>query len=213
MSATIDGMTNATELQSATSPREVWELLRAGNERFATGNTVAPNRDSETLQQLTSGQNPAVCVIGCSDSRVPVELLFDAGFGDIFVIRTAGGCVDSAVSASVEFAVDGLGVDLVLFLSHEKCGAVGSAVQAFESGEIPHGLTRLFVEKIAPSIVEAEKRGEQVEQAHARHGAEHIVARIPAVVAGLEARRIGVVGARYRLSDGRVETTYENFGD
>ena len=69
------------------------------------------------------------------------------------------------------------------------------------------------MEKIAPSIVEAEKRGEQVEQAHARHGAEHLVARIPAVVAGLSKRSIGVVGARYRLSDGRVETTYENFGD
>ena len=206
-------MTTPTELQSAPTPREVWELLREGNERFATGNTAAPNRDTARLQQLTSGQNPAVCVVGCSDSRVPVELLFDAGFGDIFVIRTAGGCVDSAVSASVEYAVDGLGVDLVLFLAHEKCGAVGAAVSALESGDIPPGLTRVFVEKISPAVAEAKTRGEQVEQAHARNGAEHLAARIPSVVAGLEEKKIGVVGARYRLSDGRVETTYENFGD
>lgn len=213
MHATIVGMTTATDLQTAATPREVWELLKAGNERFATGNTADPHRDPETRQQLTAGQNPAVCVVGCSDSRVPVELLFDAGFGDIFVIRTAGGCVDSAVSASVEFAVEGLGVDLVLFLSHETCGAVGAAVSALESGEIPAGLTRLFVEKIAPSVAEARTRGEQIEHAHARNGAEHLAARIPSVVAGLKQKKIGVVGARYRLSDGRVETTYENFGD
>ena len=206
-------MTTPTDLQSASSPREVWELLRAGNERFSTGNTAEPRRDPETRQQLTAGQNPAVCVIGCSDSRVPVELLFDAGFGDIFVIRTAGGCMDSSVAASVEFAVEGLGVDLVLFLAHENCGAVGAAVSALDSGEIPSGLTRVFVEKIAPSVVEAKARGEHVELAHARNGAEHIAARIPSVMAALENKTVGVVGARYRLSDGRVDTTYENFGD
>ena len=206
-------MTEATDLKAASSPREVWELLKVGNERFATGNTADPRRDPVTRQQLTSGQNPAVAVVGCSDSRVPVELLFDAGFGDIFVIRTAGGCVDSAVSASVEYAVDGLGVDLVLFLAHEKCGAVGAAVEALESGHVPAGLTRVFVEKISPAFAEARTRGEQVEHAHARNGAEHLAARIPSVMAGLEAKTVGVVGARYRLSDGRVETLYENFGD
>lgn len=206
-------MTDVTDLQAATTPREVWELLQAGNERFATGNTADPRRDPATRQQLTSGQNPAVCVVGCSDSRVPIELLFDAGFGDIFVIRTAGGCVDSAVAASVEFAVDGLGVDLVLFLAHEKCGAIGAAVQALESGDMPTGLERVFVEKIAPSVAQSKIRGEHVELAHARNGAEHIVTRVPAVAIALEAGKLGVVGARYRLSDGRVETTYENFGD
>ena len=68
------------------------------------------------------------------------------------------------MSASVEYAVDGLGVDLVLFLAHEKCGAVGAAVSALESGDIPPGLTRVFVEKISPAVAEAKIRGEQVEQ-------------------------------------------------
>ena len=86
-------------------------------------------------------------------------------------------------------------------------------MSALDSGEIPSGLTRVFVEKIAPSVVEAKARGEHVELAHARNGAEHIAARIPSVMAGLENKTVGVVGARYRLSDGRVDTTYENFGD
>lgn len=215
MFATIVSMTTPsdTDLLSATSPRDAWERLRAGNERFAAGEDTGAHRDAEYRQQLTSGQNPAVCIVSCSDSRVPVELLFDAGFGDVFVIRTAGGIVDSAVSASVEFAVDGLGVKLVLFLAHESCGAVGAATKALDSGEIPAGLTRVFVEKIAPSVVEANARGEQVEQAHARNGAEHLAARIPSVVKGLQAGTVGVVGGRYRLSDSRVETTYENFGN
>lgn len=212
MRARIVGMTNATDLKSAGSQREVWERLREGNERFAAGNAEAPHRDAATREALTSGQQPAVCVVGCSDSRVPVELLFDAGFGDIFVVRTAGGCVDAAVAASVEYAVAGLGVSLLVFLSHEKCGAVGAAAGAFESAEIPTGLTREFVEKIAPSVIEAKARGEQVEQAHARNGAELLASRVPAVAAALGDGTLGVVGARYRLSDGRVETTYENFG-
>ena len=91
--------------------------------------------------------------------------------------------------------VEGLGVDLVLFLAHENCGAVGAAVSALDSGEIPSGLTRVFVEKIAPSVVEAKARGEHVELAHARNGAEHIAARIPSVMAGLENKTVGVVGA------------------
>ena len=143
---------------------------------------------------------------------MPVELLFDAGFGDIFVIRTAGGCVDAAVSASVEFAVDALGVPLVLFLSHEGCGAIGAAINAVDKSDIPHGLTRVFVEKIAPSVLEARAEGctdaPAIEEAHARIMAHHLEDRIPAI----KAHNVGVVGARYSLDSGRVETIYEHFG-
>ena len=82
----------------------MWDELLAGNERFATDATTTPNRDPHRREEIRGGQDPIAVVIACSDSRVPVELLFDAGFGDIFVIRTAGGCVDAAVSASVEYA-------------------------------------------------------------------------------------------------------------
>lgn len=199
------------------TPAGVWAALKEGNERFATDQTLAPNRDSARRQSLTAGQNPIAAVIACSDSRVPVELLLDAGFGDVFVIRNAGGCIDSSVSGSVEFAVEDLGVSLVLFLSHERCGAVGAAIQGVNSAALPTNLTRVFVEKIAPSVITAQANGEvdrsEIERTHAKVTAEHLIARIPALRSSIEAGTVAVVGARYRLEDGRVETVYENFGD
>lgn len=193
--------------------REVWDRLLEGNERFACEEAQTPNRDPERRAEIRDGQNPVAVVVACSDSRVPVELLFDAGFGDIFVIRTAGGCVDASVSASVEYAVDVLGSPLVVFLSHEACGAVGAAISAVDHADIPHGLTRVFVEKIAPSVIEARADGSadpgDVERAHARIMAQHLEDRIPAI----KARGAGVVAARYSLDNGRVETVFEHFAD
>lgn len=193
--------------------QEVWADLKAGNERFATDAAVTPHRDPARRAELTQGQNPVAAVLACSDSRVPVELLFDAGFGDIFVIRTAGGCVDDAVAASVDFAVDALGVPLVVVLSHESCGAIGAAIGAVESTQVPLGLSRTFVEKIAPSVIETHGRGlterSAVEEAHARITAQSLEGRIPSI----RAKGTGVVGARYLLESGRVETVYEHFAD
>lgn len=190
--------------------KDVWAELLAGNKRFAAGAETGPHRDRARRDELVGGQHPHAAVIACSDSRVPVELLFDAGFGDIFTIRTAGGCVDDAVAASVDFAVSALGVPLVVVLSHESCGAIGAAIGAVRSGEVPGGLSRVFVEKIGPSVIEA---GEQdrpgVEEAHARITAEQLIGRVPAIAE----RGAGVVAARYRLDGGRVETVWERFAD
>ena len=207
MSATIVAM-------QKTTAREVWSELLAGNERFATDAATTPHRDPSRRAEVVGGQDPVACVIACSDSRVPVELLFDAGFGDIFVIRTAGGCVDATVAASVEFAVEHLGVPLVVVLSHESCGAIGAAIDAVDDPECtPHGLTRVFVEKIAPSVMAARAAGEnapgQIEAKHAHVTAQHLVGRIPAI----RENGTGVVAARYLLDGGRVETVSEHFGN
>lgn len=208
-------MTQQTTATPST-PTDVWAALKEGNERFATDETLAPNRDTARRQSLTAGQNPVAAVIACSDSRVPVELLLDAGFGDVFVIRNAGGCIDSSVAGSVDFAVQDLGVSLVLFLSHERCGAVGTAIQGVNSAKLPTGLTRVFVEKIAPSVLTAQADGpvdsSEIERTHARVTATHLLDRIPSLRKGIDDGTVGLVGARYRLEDGRVETVYENFG-
>ncbi|WP_018018140.1 carbonic anhydrase [Corynebacterium capitovis] len=202
-------------MTTVTSPLAVWTQLLEGNQRFADDSVVRPNSDRNRREELRGGQAPVAAVLGCSDSRVPVEMLFDAGLGDIFVIRTAGACVDATVSGSLDFAVETLGVKLVIVLSHEACGAVGAAVTAVEDAVVPVGLQRVFVEKIAPSVIEAQAHGAEgragVEKEHARITAEHLIDRVPAVRDGLDAGTLGVVAARYRLEDGRVEPVLERF--
>lgn len=199
-----------------TSPTAVWEQLLAGNARFADDSVERPNSDRNRREELRGGQAPVAAILSCSDSRVPVEMLFDAGLGDIFVIRTAGGCVDAAVSGSLDFAVDALGVKLVIVLSHEACGAIGAAIKAVDEAVVPLGLQRVFVEKIAPSVIEAKAHGRgersEVEKEHAGITAEHLIDRIPAIQAGVKDGSLGVVAARYRLADGRVETVSEHLG-
>lgn len=197
-------------------PRATWDTLLAGNERFATDSSERPRTSAARREELRSGQAPYAAVLACSDSRVPVEVLFDAGLGDIFVVRTAGGCVDAAVTGSLEFAVKQLGVSLILMLSHENCGAIGAAISSFEEGEMPTDLTRVFVEKIAPSVLEAKRHGHDdnasIEETHSLVTAEHLLHRIPAAKGRVEDGTLGIVAARYRLEDGRVTPVMERFG-
>ena len=108
------------------------EQLNAGHERFLRGHSRHPHSSAQRLQQLVKGQHPGVAILSCSDSRVPLELLFDAGFGDLFVVRNAGNTSTSATIASLEYGVQALGISLLLVMGHEGCGAVTAACQ-------PHG--------------------------------------------------------------------------
>lgn len=139
---------------------------------------------------------------------MPVELIFDQGLGDIFVIRTAGQITDLSVLASLEFAVVSLQVSLVVVLGHENCGAVKSAVAAVEEGELPSGFQRVLVEKVAPSILSAKAQGETTREGfeahHVREIVQHIIDRSPEIQHGLAEGYIGVVGLRYRLTDGKT---------
>lgn len=117
------------ELTPDSTPEEVMGFLLEGNRRFVSGETSYNHRDMEHVNTLTAGQNPAVAVIACSDSRVPIELLFDMGFGDVFVIRNAGNTAIGDVSVgSVDYALNHLGVKVILFLGHTYCGAITGVV-------------------------------------------------------------------------------------
>ena len=196
-------------------PRDTWSHLLEGNQRFATDTSARPHTGAQRREELRAGQSPYAAVLACSDSRVPVELLFDAGLGDLFVVRTAGGCVDAAVTGSLEFAVNSLGVSLIVVLSHEECGAIGAAAKSFEEGDLPADLTRVFVEKIAPSVIRAKRDGfserSKIEEIHAAETAEHLMHRIPTVAARIADGTLGIVAARYRLEDGRVTSVEEHF--
>lgn len=192
------------------TPESVWKHLIEGNRRFMAGDSAHPNQDPSRRHKLTAGQHPGAVVLACSDSRVPVEIIFDQGLGDIFVIRTAGEITDLSVLASLEFAVDALGVPLVVVLGHESCGAVKAARDALDGGDLPGGFQRVLIEKVTPSLLAARKDGlshiDDFERRHVAEIAEHIVDRSPEIKSRLADGRVGVVGLRYRLSDGLAET-------
>ncbi len=191
------------------SPQEAWTEIKNGNQRFMTGDSNHPNQDFHRRNLLKSGQRPHAVVLACSDSRVPVEIVFDQGLGDVFVIRTAGEITDLSVLASLEFAVDALGIPLVIVLGHESCGAVAAAEHALDTGELPNGFQRVLVEKVTPSLLSAKAEGlhgiQDFERNHVREITKHIVDRSPEIQQRVADGRLGVVGMRYRLSDGMAE--------
>lgn len=191
------------------TPEQAWNAMRDGNRRFMDQRSDHPRQDGKRRDSLGKGQNPHAVVLACSDSRVPVEIVFDQGLGDVFVIRTAGEITDLSVLASLEFAVDSLGVPLVVVLGHEKCGAVAAAETALEKGEMPAGFQRVLVEKVTPSLLSAKAQGlsgiEAFERNHVKEIANHIVDRSPEIRERLHEGRCAVVGLRYRLSDGQAE--------
>jgi carbonic anhydrase len=109
-------------------PTDPWHRLQAGNKRFANGTPAHPHQTPAYRESLTETQHPIACVLGCADSRVPAELLFDQGLGDLFTVRAVGEVLDDAVVGSIEYAVAHLHVPLVIILGHENCGAVKAAI-------------------------------------------------------------------------------------
>ncbi|AKK03969.1 carbonic anhydrase [Corynebacterium epidermidicanis] len=195
------------------TPQSAWAALKEGNRRFQTFNEERPNTDFTRRMELTNGQNPIAVVLSCSDSRVPVELIFDQGLGDVFVIRTAGEIIDLSVLASLEYAVEDLHVKVIVVLGHESCGAVAATKAAMEGAGIPDGFRRVLVEKISPSIMNARDAGkstaEEFESHHVAETVDQIISRSPEVKSKLQIGEVGIVGVRYRLSDGYAEPVVE----
>ncbi|AKK11858.1 carbonic anhydrase [Corynebacterium uterequi] len=195
------------------SPAEAWRILHDGNVRFAAEDLHHPNLDWVRRHTLRSGQNPIAVVLACSDSRVPVEIIFDAGLGDVFTVRTAGEILGEEVMGSVSYAVNSLHVPLVIVLGHEGCGAVSAASKAIEGeGHIPGDHRRILVEKVAPSILKARGEGHSeptdFERYHAVEVAKQLIERMPKLRAKVEHGEVGILAGRYRLSDGLVETVH-----
>jgi len=117
-------------LPHRSSPEEALKRLMEGNARYAADQAERPNQCSLRRMEVATEQNPYAVVVGCSDSRVPVEVVFDQGVGDLFVVRTAGNLIEDVGIASVEFAVMALNVQLVMVMGHRRCGAVQAAVNA-----------------------------------------------------------------------------------
>lgn len=199
-----------------TSPATAWKALKEGNERFVAGKPEHPSQSIEHRASLAAAQNPTTVVFGCGDSRVAAELIFDQGLGDMFVVRTAGHVIDSAVLGSIEFAVTVLNVPLIAVLGHDSCGAVKATIEALDEGVVPGGYVRDIVERVTPSILAGRREGlTRVDEFEARHVTEtgaQLMARSTAIAQKVASGDLAIVGLTYRLEDGRV-TLREHLGD
>lgn len=190
-------------------PVEALTDLLAGNRRFVSGRPRHGHDVSAAAASAAVGeQQPCAFVMGCIDSRVPLEAIFDQNFGSICVGRSGGQVLDRAMLGSVEFAVTVLGVPLVVVLGHERCGAVASTVTALRDGARPNGSLRYLVDEIAPAATDAGLDHPDVLPLTLRRHVRRTVARLrrlEALTAALESGAIDVIGAVYDLSSGRVE--------
>ena len=183
------------------------DRLLAGNRRFVEEHPTSPLQSALRIE-LAAGQTPFAVVLGCSDSRVPIETIFDQQPGSLFVVRVAGNIVNDDGLASIEYSVDILNSMLVVVLGHSQCGAVTAAVQHVRDGTTFHGHIQGLADAIAPAADATRSTdGDWLENAVAenvRRSAAELVRRSPLLAAAVENRSVGIVGAVYDLHSGKV---------
>jgi carbonic anhydrase len=184
--------------------------MMRGNERFVAGEPLHPRQDIEHREALVEAQAPHAALFGCSDSRLAAEIIFDKGLGDLFVVRNAGQVISDSVVGSLEYAVAVLHVPLILVLGHDECGAVKAAIDQAEAGAppLPPHIQNLIA-PIAPAVERAERIDGvpdplDVGREHLRDTVGELLERSELISAAIAAGTLAVVGANYRLSEGRV---------
>jgi len=199
-----------------TDPASAWKTLSEGNERFVEGKPEHPSQSVAHRAGLTAGQQPKAAILGCADSRVAAEIIFDQGLGDLFVVRTAGQAIDSAVLGSLEYAVTVLGVPLIVVVGHQSCGAVKAALGVLDGGAVPGGFVRDLVERVAPSILMGRRDGltrvDEFEDRHVRETVAQLVSRSAAIAERVAEGTLAIAGVTYHLTDGRAALIH-NVGD
>ncbi len=192
----------------STKADETLKKLMDGNQHFVSGQPAQKDMGSVRRMELVKGQSPAAVVLSCSDSRVPPELIFDQGLGDIFVIRVAGNVADPVALGSVEYAVEHLHVPLIIVMGHDKCGAVTAAL----NGGKPEGNIRAIVRKIAPAVRRAKttgKKGDELLEAAVIENVWNVTAgltRESKIIQKLvDEKKLKILAAKYSLETGKVE--------
>lgn len=179
---------------------DILQMLLNGNGRFAEGQMQHERQDGERRQVLLAGQNPVAAILCCSDSRVPPELIFDQGLGDLFVVRTAGNVVDDVSLGSLEYAVEHLHVALLVVLGHSCCGAVTATAQ----GGAVTGHIAMVVERLLPAVQCAHGDVARAVDENIRSTVAMLRMNEPILAEQVQVGHLQIVGARYDLEDGRV---------
>lgn len=196
--------------------QEALARLREGNQRFVSGVRSLETLLSHTRRaELAEEQRPFAIVLGCSDSRVPAELVFDQGLGDLFVIRVAGNIVAPSQVGSVEFAAEQFGTPLVVVLGHTRCGAIGATLNELRSGGASHTRNvRSIVNRIRPAVEallatdlkdDEERLRREAGRANVRASADHLRHGSALLEQLIDEGKLLVVGAEYSLETGEVD--------
>jgi carbonic anhydrase len=191
--------------QPAVAPAEAISKLKEGNGRYTSGNLQHPGQTTERRTELAKNQHPFSVVLSCSDSRVPPEIVFDQGLGDLFVVRVAGNVIDDHGLGSIEYAIDHLGVRLILILGHQSCGAVKAAKETIAAKGKAPGHIQSLVNAIRPAV-EATLKGdlEATTQANVKNVVQALRLSTPILKPKIDSREVEVIGAYYSVDTGAV---------
>ena len=188
------------------SAEEALEKLVQGNKRFVELEQKHPDEDKKRRKEMLKGQHPFVVILSCSDSRVPPELIFDQGLGDIFEIRNAGNVLDEHIIGSIEYAVMHCGVKLVLIMGHQDCGAVAATL----SGKYETKYIKSLEDSILPAVEDCKKKGlevnsDNVVKAHVMQDIKELMEKDTELVKYMKEHNVKIVPAYYHLDTGIVD--------
>ena len=187
------------------TPQEALGLLRAGNDRFARNASTPASLSVNRRQELATDQHPAAMVLSCADSRVPPEHVFNAGLGDLFVIRTAGEVVDKSILATLEYGAEHLHIPLLVVMGHESCGAVAAAAQA--KVEATSTNMAYLLKAIQAARRQPRQEREEIRDlilANVEQVINDAISGSPVLQRMVDTGQLGIVGAYYELVSGRV---------
>ncbi|AFY83550.1 carbonic anhydrase [Oscillatoria acuminata] len=203
-SASINQRNQYREVPDNLSPDDALTFLMEGNQRFVSETRLNPNQTLGRITEVAQEQTPFAALLSCADSRVPVEIVFDRGFGDLFVVRQAGNLVTPEETGSLEFGTAVLGSKVIMVLGHQSCGAVEAAMKG---GEFP-GQIGSLVAAIAPALASLEgQTGEPVENAIKANVSWQVnqLKQSPVISELIAEGKLKVVGGYYKLGTGEVE--------
>ena len=202
--------TQTAESQSSITPSQAIEMLKQGNVRFTSGSTTSRDYQSQ-VSQTAGGQYPVAAVVSCIDSRIPTEIVFDQGIGDVFNARIAGNFVNEDILGSLEFACKVAGAKVIVVMGHTSCGAIKGACDKAELGNLTQ-----MLEKIMPAVdavhtpegTDRSSANTKFVDAVAAKNVELTLAKIkensPVLKEMIEANEIGIIGAMYDVANGKV---------
>lgn len=192
--------------QDNLSAEKAMKKLVEGNERFIKLREKHPDNSKKRRHEMLKGQHPFVVILSCSDSRVPPELIFDQGLGDIFEIRNAGNVLDEHVIGSIEYAVMHCGVKLIVIMGHQDCGAIAATL----SGKSETKYIKSLEDSIQPAVEDCQKQGlevnsDNVVKAHVMQDIEELMTQDSDLVKYMKENKVQIIPAYYHLDTGKVD--------